>query len=97
MNFIADKFGILVQNDILRQCNTEPFARCEQFQQFGGMTVPSWDTALQATSLCYKRVTNILIFNNLYPRSTPPRRRDVLFYIVLNISKNLRIPNLFDG
>ena len=34
--FMADKFGILVQNDILTQCNTEPFSRCEQFQQFGG-------------------------------------------------------------
>ena len=31
---IADKFGILVKNDILTQCNTEPFSRCEQFQQF---------------------------------------------------------------
>lgn len=32
--FMADKFGILVKNDILTQCNTEPFSRCEQFQQF---------------------------------------------------------------
>ena len=62
-----------MKNDILTQCNTEPFSRCEQFQQFGGMTVPSWDTALQAASLCYKRATNLLIFNNLYPRSTPRR------------------------
>ena len=51
MNFMADKFGFLVQNDILTQCNTEPFSGCEQFQQFGGMTVPSWDTALQAALL----------------------------------------------
>ena len=65
MNFMADKFGILVQNDILTQCNTEPFSRREQFQQFGGITVPSWDTALQAASLRYKRVTNLLIFSNL--------------------------------
>ena len=49
--FMADKFGILVKNDILTQCNTEPFSGCEQFQQFGGMTVPSWDTALQAALL----------------------------------------------
>ena len=33
--FMADKFGILVKNDILTQCNTEPFSRREQFQQFG--------------------------------------------------------------
>ena len=46
--FMADKFGILVKNDILTEYITEPFSRCEQFQQFGGMTVPSWDTALQA-------------------------------------------------
>ena len=54
-----------MKNDILTQCNTEPFSRREQFQQFGGMTVPSWDTALQAASLCYKRATNLLIFSNL--------------------------------
>lgn len=55
--FMADKFGFLVKNYILIQYITEPFSRCEQFQQFGGMTVPSWDTALQAASLRYKRAT----------------------------------------
>ena len=33
--FMADKFGILVKNDILTEYITEPFSRCEQFQQFG--------------------------------------------------------------
>lgn len=32
---MADKFGFLVKNGILTQCNTEPFSRCEQLQQFG--------------------------------------------------------------
>ena len=31
---MADKFGNLMKNDILTQCNTEPFSRREQFQQF---------------------------------------------------------------
>ena len=55
---------------------------------------PSRDTALQAAPLRYKRATNLLIFSNLYPRSTPSARRDAGFYIVLNISKNLRIPRI---
>lgn len=64
--FMADKFGILVKNDILTQCNTEPFSRCEQFQQFGGMTVPSWDTVLQDCHVLRHSVPlNLFIFSNL--------------------------------
>lgn len=47
--FMAEKFGILVQNDILTQCNTEPFSRREQFQQFRTRSTGfSWSAALQA-------------------------------------------------
>ena len=45
----------------------------------------------------YKRATNSLIFSTLLPRLyavRPPRRR---VYIVLNISKNLRIPRIRTG
>ena len=54
-------------------------------------------TALQAAPLRYKRATNSLIFSTLLPRLyavRPPRRR---VYIVLNISKNLRIPRIRTG
>ena len=94
MNFMADKFGFLVKNDILTQYITELFSRCEQFQQFGGMTVPSWDTALQAAP-CAISVLLTYSFSVTYSHaSTPSARRDAGFYIVLNISKNLRIPRI---
>ena len=92
--FMADKFGILVKNDILTEYITEPFSRCEQFQQFGGMTVPSWDTALQAAP-CAISVLLTCLFSVTYSHaSTPcrPPRRQV--YIVLNIQKILTFPRI---
>ena len=64
--FMADKFGILVKNDILTQCNTEPFSRCEQFQQFGvRSTGSSRSTALQAAPFRHSVPLNFLIFKDL--------------------------------
>lgn len=67
--FMADKFGILVQNDILRQCNTEPFSRCEQFQQFGtrsSMQYRVFPVCIAAGSPFRHSVPlNLLIFSTL--------------------------------
>lgn len=67
--FMADKFGFLVKNYILIQYITEPFSRCEQFQQFGtrsSMQYRVFPVCIAAGSPFRHSVPlNLLIFSTL--------------------------------